>query len=68
MGRQSKYPPEVRERAVRLVFEQLGSRLGVVGHIVDRREDGLYAGDAAEVSAAVTARRRQAAWADHQRA
>lgn len=25
MGRKSKYPPEVRERAVRLVFEQLGS-------------------------------------------
>ncbi|MBX3204728.1 MAG: transposase [Labilithrix sp.] len=25
MGRTSKYPPEVRERAVRLVFEQLGS-------------------------------------------
>jgi len=22
MGRQSKYPPEMRERAVRLVFEQ----------------------------------------------
>jgi transposase len=25
MGRPSKYPPEVRERAVRLVFEQQGS-------------------------------------------
>ena len=25
MGRKSKYPPEVRERAVRLVFEQEGS-------------------------------------------
>src|SRR5271165_7300525 len=25
MGRPSKYPPEVRERAVRLVFEQLPS-------------------------------------------
>ena len=25
MGRKSKYPPEVRERAVRLVVEQLGS-------------------------------------------
>jgi hypothetical protein len=25
MGRKSKYPPEVRERAVRLVFAQLGS-------------------------------------------
>lgn len=25
MARKSKYPPEVRERAVRLVFEQLGS-------------------------------------------
>ena len=25
MGRKSKYPPEVRERAVRLVFEQQGS-------------------------------------------
>jgi transposase-like protein len=24
MGRQSKYPPEMRERAVRLVFEQQG--------------------------------------------
>jgi transposase len=25
MARKSKYPPEVRERAVRLVFEQVGS-------------------------------------------
>jgi transposase-like protein len=25
MGRRSKYPPEVRERAVRLVFEQQGA-------------------------------------------
>jgi transposase len=25
MGRRSKFPPEVRERAVRLVFEQQGS-------------------------------------------
>ena len=25
MGRQSKYPPEMRERAVRLVFEQQGA-------------------------------------------
>ena len=25
MGRQSKYPPEMRERAVRLVFEQQGN-------------------------------------------
>ena len=40
MGRASRYAPEVRERAVRMVAEHQGEFLG--GNGVDRCEDRLY--------------------------
>ena len=48
MGRRSKYPAELRERAVRLVLEQQGdARFAMGGDQLDRREDGLLVGDVA---------------------
>jgi hypothetical protein len=57
MGRPSRYAPEVRERAVRLVEEQLGDhesewaamRVRVGGDAVSGREAGLHDRDVAQV-------------------
>ena len=50
MGRPRRYSPEVRERAVRLVFEH-AERLPVGGYSICGREDRMLCGDAAEVGA-----------------
>ena len=47
------YPPELRERAVRLVREHGGgARVTVVGDPLDRRESGLQRRDAAALGSA----------------
>ena len=52
-----KFSPEVRERAVRMVLEHRGrARLAVGGDRLDRGEDRLHGGDAANVGAAGRAR------------
>ena len=48
MARPSRFSPEVRERAVRMVLEHAGrARVAVGGDHVDRREDRVHGGDAA---------------------
>ena len=68
MGRPNRYSPEVRERAVRMVFEHAeGVRLPVEGDGLDRVEDRLYGRDVAEVGPAGRARYEAARRADHGR-
>ena len=69
MERRGRYPPEVRERAVRMVFEQQAahaSQWAAITSIAGKM--GCTAGDAAEVGAAGRARRWRAARADDGRA
>ncbi|SFI95594.1 hypothetical protein SAMN05428978_106611 [Nitrosomonas sp. Nm34] len=49
MKNQVSYSQEVRERALRLVFEQQKEHESLVDHQIDRIEDWLYSGDAASV-------------------
>jgi hypothetical protein len=56
MERKSKFSPEVRERAVRLMTETAGeSRFGVGGDHFGGGEDRLHTGDAAEMDPSVAA-------------
>ena len=65
MERRGRYPAEVRERGVRLVFEEQQSHeLAVGGDHVDRREVGLHGGNASALGATSRARLRQAPWTD----
>jgi hypothetical protein len=53
MGRPSKYSPELRERAVRLVFDQAGDHPVAVGsHQVSGGEDRLSSRGTASLGAA----------------
>ena len=53
MTRRSRYSPEVKERAVRMVFDQLVSaQISVVSDLIDRVEDWLHGGNATHVGAA----------------
>ena len=53
MGRPSRFSPEVRARAVRMVEEHReGPRVGVGGAAVGGAEARVHGGDAAEVGAA----------------
>jgi len=50
MARPTRFAPEVRERAIRMVLEHQGaSRFAVDGDRIDRGEEGLLGGDLAEV-------------------
>jgi transposase-like protein len=52
MVRSSRFSPEVRDRAVRMVLEQQEKHESQWSAITfDRREDRLYRGDAPEVGA-----------------
>ena len=52
MSKSNQYSPEVRERAVRLVFEhEKEYKLAVVSDVFDRVEDRVYAGDAPQLGA-----------------
>ena len=67
MARPSKYPPEVRERAVRMVVESKGeypSEFAAIRSIAAQAGDRL-AGDAAQVGPSGRDRRRAAAGGDH---
>ena len=69
MTKTTRYSPEVRERAVRLVQEHAaGAPLAVGGDHVDRREDRLYGGDAPPLGASGRAGCGPAARADDGRA
>ena len=69
MARPSRFSPEVRERAVRMVFEHAqDARVAVGGDHLDRREDRVRGRDAAQLGAAGRAGRRPAARADDGRA
>lgn len=47
MTKRQRYSPEVRERAVRMVFEHVNEYWFQMGsHLLDRGEDRLYISDA----------------------
>ena len=65
MNRSKRYSPEVRERAVRLLFEHekaYRSRWAADG--VDRDQDRVHAGDATHVGETKCDRHRSAGWND----
>jgi hypothetical protein len=49
MNKSTRYSPEVRERAVRMVLEHQGGRIAVGRHWLDRREDWVYGADLAQL-------------------
>ena len=61
MNKSTRYSPEVRERAIRLVFEhQGGARLAVGGAQFNSEQDCLHTGDLAQVGASRRVRPRLA--------
>ena len=52
MNKSTRYSPEVRQRAVRLVFEHQGEHASAVGRAhFDSEQDWMYAGDVTQMGA-----------------